>query len=173
MKLLVVVDFQTDFVDGVLGFEDALFLDEVIAKRISEYHQNKDQVIFTLDTHDSDYYKTLESQIIPVLHCIKGTVGHKIYGKTAEEIQDSDIFFEKDTFASIQLAKYLEGKEYESVELVGLVSNICVLANAIMVSSVLRDTEIIVRADCTDSFDKTLHEKCLDIMEGLNITVIR
>ena len=173
MKLLVVVDFQNDFVNGSLGFEGAELLDQKIADKIREYHENKDQVIFTLDTHDSNYLNTLEGKKLPVAHCIKKTKGYELYGKTALEAKDSDLCFEKNTFPSLDLANYLKGKAFESVELAGLVSNICVLSNAVMIKSALPETEIIVDTECTGSFDKALNEKCFDIMEGLQITVLR
>lgn len=173
MKLLIVVDYQNDFVDGALGFAGAEKLDEKIAQKIKEYHKNNDEVIFTLDTHYKDYSESLEGKYLPVPHCIKGTDGHKLYGKTANSIGKNDKVFEKLTFPSLELAVYLKDKAYECVEIVGLVSNICVLSNAIMVKSALPDTEIIVDANYTDSFDRSLHNKCLDIMEGLHIKVIR
>ena len=37
-KLLIVVDYQKDFVDGALGFPHAKDLDEGIAAKIREYH---------------------------------------------------------------------------------------------------------------------------------------
>lgn len=173
MKLLVVVDFQKDFVDGALGFENAVILDERIAEKIKTYHENNDQVIFTVDTHQSNYLNTFEGKHLPVAHCVKNTDGHKLYGKAALEAKDDDLRFEKNTFPSLDLANYLKGKVYESVELVGLVSHICVLSNAVMIKSALPETEIIVDSDYTDSFDKSLQEKCLDIMEGLQMTVLR
>ena len=173
MKLLIVVDYQNDFVDGALGFAGAEKLDEKIAQKIKEYHKNNDEVIFTLDTHYKNYSESLEGKYLPVPHCIKGTDGHKLYGKTANSIGKNDKVFEKLTFPSLELAVYLKDKAYECVEIVGLVSNICVLSNAIMVKSALPDTEIIVDANYTDSFDRSLHNKCLDIMEGLHIKVIR
>ena len=39
MKLLVVVDYQKDFVDGALGFPGAENLDEKIVNKIQEYMQ--------------------------------------------------------------------------------------------------------------------------------------
>ena len=45
MKLLIVVDYQNDFVEGALGFEGAEKLDEKIAQKIKEYHKNNDEVI--------------------------------------------------------------------------------------------------------------------------------
>ena len=173
MKLLIVVDFQNDFVNGALGFENADKLDEKIAEKIKEYHNNGDNVIFTLDTHGENYMDSYEGRNLPIPHCIKGTDGHKLYGETAKVVDEQDAFFEKPTFPSLELANYLKDKTYESVEIVGLVSNICVLSNAVMVKSALPNTEIIIDADYTDSFDKDLHNKCLDILEGLHIKVIR
>ena len=65
-RLLIVVDFQNDFVSGSLGFESAKELDERIAKRIQEYRENNDQVIFTYDTHEEDFLDTIEGKYLPV-----------------------------------------------------------------------------------------------------------
>ena len=40
-KLLIVVDYQKDFVNGSLGFKEAEDLDEYLASLIDQYHQNK------------------------------------------------------------------------------------------------------------------------------------
>lgn len=171
-KLLVVVDFQNDFVNGTLGFEGAEKLDSKIAEKISEYRENNSDVVFTFDTHSESYLETFEGKKLPVKHCVKGTEGWKIYGETGKMIRETDKIFEKNTFPSLELAKWLETKSYETVEIAGLVSNICVISNAVMVKSALPEAEIIVDADCTASFDEALHEKALDVMEGLQITVV-
>ena len=41
-KVLIVVDFQNDFVEGSLGFENANKLDEVIYSKIKEYKENNE-----------------------------------------------------------------------------------------------------------------------------------
>lgn len=171
-KLLVVVDFQNDFVNGTLGFEGAEKLDSKIAEKISEYRENNSDVVFTFDTHSENYLETFEGKKLPVKHCVKDSEGWKIYGETGKMLRETDEIFEKNTFPSLELAKWLETKCYEIVEIVGLVSNICVISNAVMVKSALPEAEIIVDADCIASFDKTMHEKALDVMEGLQITVV-
>lgn len=173
MNLLIVVDYQNDFVDGALGFPDASLLDVKIADKIKMYHKNGDHVIFTMDTHEKNYLDTFEGKNLPVPHCIKGTEGHELYGEVAKSVDKKDMIFEKPAFPSLDLANYLKDKKYEKIELVGLVSNICVLSNAVMVKAALPEAEIIVDASCTDSFDKSLNEKCLDVLEGMQIKVIR
>ena len=85
---------------------------------------------------------------------------------------DEDIVIEKPSFGSLELMDIAEENCYEQIELVGLVSNICVISNAVLLKTALPEAEIIVDAACTASFDPALNEKCLDVMEGLQIKVI-
>ena len=56
-----------------------------ILEKIAEY-QN-DEIIYTLDTHFDDYLTTAEGKSLTVPHCIKGTVGHKLYGGLADALK--------------------------------------------------------------------------------------
>ena len=91
-RLLIVVDYQNDFVCGSLGFDNAKKLEKGILEKIAEY-QN-DEIIYTLDTHFDDYLTTAEGKSLPVPHCIKGTVGHKLYGGLADALKGK-LCFEK------------------------------------------------------------------------------
>ena len=171
-KLLIVVDYQKDFVDGALGFPGAEKLDGPIAARINEYRANGDDVAFTLDTHGEDYLNTQEGRKLPVAHCIHGSEGWDLYGETAKAVQVGDGMMPKPTFPSLELGKWLEGKDYGLVELCGLVSHICVLTNAVIVKAALPEAEIVVDANLTASYDPILHEKALDVLEGIQVTVL-
>lgn len=168
-KLLIVVDFQNDFVNGSLGFSEAAELEDKICSKIDEY--KNDEIIYTLDTHSDNYMSTQEGKNLPVPHCIKGTDGHKLYGHVSEKLNGRK-FFEKNTFPSLELGKFLEGKAYDIIELCGLVSNICVISNAVIAKSACPETEIIVNSSLTASADASLHQKALDVMKGLQITVL-
>ena len=180
-KLLIVVDYQNDFVDGALGFEGAELLDERIARKIDEYRETGDSVCFTFDTHRGNYMQTQEGQKLPIPHCIEGTDGHELYGEVAKRQQDADAVFRKPTFGSTALFERLLERQrvatevgsspYESIELVGLVSNMCVLSNAVIARTACPDVPIIVDASCTAAPDPAMHEKALDILEGLQIEV--
>lgn len=168
-RLLIVVDYQNDFVCGSLGFDNAKKLEKGILEKIAEY-QN-DEIIYTLDTHFDDYLTTAEGKSLPVPHCIKGTGGHKLYGGLADALKGK-LCFEKNTFPSLEMAKYLEGKDFDTIELCGLVSNICVLSNAVMAKSACPNSEIIVDSSLTAAADEELHQKSLDVMKGLFIKVL-
>lgn len=111
-KLLIVVDYQKDFVNGSLGFKEAEYLDEYLASLIDQYHQNKDDVIFTFDTHQNNYLETQEGKNLPIEHCIKNSDGWKLYGKVNTAKKEYDICIEKTTFGSLELGNYLKGKAY-------------------------------------------------------------
>ena len=115
--------------------------------------------------------ETMEGSKLPVKHCIKGSEGWKIH-ESVNYIPLAKKVFEKPTFPSLELANYLKEHEYDEVELCGLVSNICVISNAVMVKAALPNAKIFIDAKATDSFDKALQEKCFDVLEGLHIEVI-
>ena len=49
MKLLVIVDFQNDYVIGSLGYPEAEQLEAPILRKIQSYLLNEDEVVFILD----------------------------------------------------------------------------------------------------------------------------
>ncbi len=171
-KLLIVVDYQKDFVDGALGFPKAVELESSIYNKIKSYREEGEEVAFTFDTHTQDYLSTQEGKHLPVAHCIKGSEGWKLYGRVQELHDEGGLTFHKGTFGSLALADYLKNKDYTTIELIGVVSNICVISNAILCKAALPEAEIIVDASCTASFDDEINKKALDVMESLQIKVI-
>lgn len=195
-KVLVVVDYQKDFVNGALGFESAKNLDEGIAALMKEYAEDENGLIIcTFDTHELDYLQTQEGKKLPVEHCIDGTYGWELYGKVAE----MEIMYpmkctriKKPTFGSLGLADVLKrlndypkdredfnnGEDYtfisddiESITFVGVVTNMCVISNAVIAKATCPEAEIIIKKDLVDSFDKELNQKALDVMASMQMTV--
>ncbi len=171
-KLLLVVDYQKDFVDGALGFPGAEALDGPIAEKIAAYRSAGDDVAFTMDTHCSNYLNTQEGRRLPVPHCLTDSEGWALYGRTGQAQASGDVVIRKGGFPSLELGNWLENQEYDQVELVGLVSYMCVLSNAVVAKAALPEAEILVDASCTAGPDPDLHEKALDLMEALQMTVM-
>ena len=173
-RYLFVIDYQNDFVDGALGFPGAEKLDEKIAAKVRAY--GKGHVLFTRDTHFENYLTTREGRKLPVVHCIKGTPGWEVYGQTAKALAEVEapaidkLVFGMDV-SDPAIAAVLPASADE-IELVGLVSNICVVSNAVVLQSKYPEATILVDAQCTDSFDKGLHEKVLDVLSGSQVKVI-
>ena len=173
-RYLFVIDDQNDFVDGALGFPGAEKLDAPIAEKIRAY--GRGHVLFTRDTHFENYMDTREGKNLPVPHCIKGSHGWQVYGETAKALAEVEavaidkLVFGMDVTDPATAAVLPETAD--EIELVGLVSNICVVSNAVVLQSKYPQATILVDAACTASFDKELHEKVLDVLEGFQVTVI-
>ena len=102
-NLLVVVDYQNDFVSGALGFGAAQALEGPIAARVEQALAGDWRVIFTRDTHGPDYLNTREGRFLPVPHCLRGSGGWHLYGSLAAYEASSDprvAFVDKPTFGS-------------------------------------------------------------------------
>ena len=153
-RYLFVIDYQNDFVDGALGFPGAEKLDEKIAAKVREYGEGKN---------------------LPVPHCIKGSFGWEVYGETSKALAEVEakaidkLVFGMDVTDPATAAVLPESAD--EIELVGLVSNICVVSNAVVLQSKYPEATIIVDAACTDSFDKSLNEKVLDVLAGFQVKV--
>lgn len=170
-KCLIAVDYQNDFVTGSLGFAKAEQLDGRIADKIEKYRNDGWKIVFTFDTHEENYLQTNEGRNLPVEHCIKGTDGHKLYGRTAEKLKKSDKCFFKPSFGSAELFEYLKGEKFDKVELCGVVTNICVISNAVLAKTALPDAEVLVDSNCVASNDDSLNKSALDVMKSLQINV--
>lgn len=72
----------------------------------------------------------------------------------------------------MELAAYLAANQYDRVELVGVVSNICLISDAVLAKAALPEAEIIVDASCVASNDDRLNEAALDVMASMQIRII-
>jgi len=168
MKLLIIVDFQKDFVDGSLGIPKAKELEEKIYNLIPEY----DNYIFLMDTHDKEYLSTFEGKMLPVEHCIKDSLGYQIYGKVNEYKKSALAVIKHSSFPSLELAEFLKDhQEFDEVDICGLYSHMQVLANAVMVKSVLKNSLISVLKNYSASFDSSLESKGYNILNALHIEI--
>ena len=107
--LLVVVDMQIDFISGALGTKEAEKIVPAVIQRIREFPGD---VVYTRDTHGTDYLSTQEGKHLPIVHCISGTAGWEIhpdvlqagYGKTVQII-------DKPTFGSAGAVSFCRNRE--------------------------------------------------------------
>lgn len=170
MDVLVVVDMQNDFIDGSLGTEEAKAIVPKVAEKIKAF---KGLVLATRDTHDKDYLTTQEGRKLPVEHCIKGTGGWEIRQEIAELIKEEPI--DKPAFGSRVLAERLlalDGKEtVESITLVGLCTDICVISNALLLKAFLPEIPVIVDASCCAGVTKESHIQALEAMKMCQIQI--
>ncbi len=175
-RLLIVVDMQNDFIDGALGTKEAVEIVPNVVKIIEEFKRAKDKIIFTKDTHFENYMDTQEGKNLPVPHCIKGTKGHEICDeiKSCIAIEDCRVY-EKLTFGSSKLAADLAAGEYnevDSITLVGLCTDICVISNAMLCKTFLTETPVYIVAEGCAGVTVESHENALKAMEMCQIKIV-
>lgn len=167
-RLLIVIDMQNDFIDGALGTKEACAIVPAVIKKVEEYIKAGDEVVFTQDTHGDDYRNTLEGKMLPVVHCIKGTEGWELCPK----LQDfPGKRFEKPVFGSLELADYAAEGTYDSLELVGLCTDICVISNALILKAKLQNTPVLVDSSCCAGVTPESHENALKAMKMCQVDV--
>ena len=164
-KTLIVIDMQKDFIDGALGTKEAVAIVENVKKKIAEYQENGDEIIFTRDTHQKDYLNTNEGRYLPVEHCIEGTDGWQI--QQGLEVPEA-IYINKPTFG------YLNWKEYnlEEVEIIGLCTDICVVSNALIIKATYPEIKVTVDASCCAGVTPESHTAALTTMKMCQVEVI-
>jgi nicotinamidase/pyrazinamidase len=166
--LLVVVDYQNDFVQGSLGFSNAASYYGRIKTLIRQFETNGDDVVFTRDVHGSDYLHTEEGRNLPILHCQKGTDGTKFYGEI-EKISENHTVFEKETFPSSDLCAWLKNKDYQEIVLCGLDFSICVLSNAVICKAGCPQAHIVVDLSATGTSDPEVQAATIGALKRLHI----
>ncbi len=169
-KALVVVDMQKDFISGALGTKEA----EAVVDNVAEVIRTFDgEVIFTRDTHTDKYLETQEGRNLPVSHCIKDSDGWQLDKKLASLRTEPVKIFDKPTFGSVALAEYLkENEELESVTLIGLCTDICVISNALLIKAFLPEAEIMVMENCCAGVTPKSHENALEAMKMCQIKIV-
>lgn len=169
-KILVVVDMQNDFIDGALGTAEAVAIVPKVAEKIKSFDGT---VIYTKDTHEENYMETQEGRNLPVPHCIRGTEGWQI---RTELQQAGAMVVDKPTFGSRALAEKLvemnREEAIESITLIGLCTDICVISNAFVIKAFLPETPIIVDAACCAGVTPKSHERALEAMKVCQIAVV-
>ena len=171
-KTLIVIDMQNDFIDMALGTKEAVSIVPNVKRKIAEAVKNGGEIIFTRDTHFENYLETPEGKKLPVPHCIKGTPGWELYGKL-KSLAREEKMLRKPTFASMELARYIkENGPFSTIELCGVVSNICVISNAVIAKAASPESDIIINKRLIASPDEEMESKALDLLENLHATVI-
>lgn len=109
---------------------------------------------------------------------MKGAAGAEIVDdlKAFKEDEDSKIFY-KDTFGSYDLANYLWElyrvyEELDTVTLMGVCTDICVLNNALLLRNILPATRIIVDAAGCNGTSPKMHRWALALLNQNAIEVI-
>lgn len=177
-ELLVVIDYQNDFVTGALKNDAAAALEAGIAARVAAHLERGGRVLFTRDTHDAAYPETREGKFLPVPHCIKGSEGWALYGALAqyeEGVRDGVAIINKPTFGCAALpaeVMALCGGAPDKIEICGVVTDICVISNAILLHSAFLNSRIVILKNLCAGSSPEAHAHALAILAGMGYEIV-
>ncbi|WMC93407.1 cysteine hydrolase family protein [Kineothrix sp. MB12-C1] len=170
MNYLIVVDMQNDFVDGALGTKEAISIVPKVVEKIKNF---SGKILYTKDTHEENYMETQEGRNLPVPHCIKDTKGWMLCPEVEALCTEEPIT--KPTFGSVTLGQVLqemnEKEPIDSITLIGLCTDICIISNAFLIKAVLPEVPIVVDASCCAGVTPESHKRALESMRTCHIQI--
>lgn len=149
-RCLIVVDYQQEFVAGRHGFPGAREIDRAIAGKILACRAAGDDVLFTLDAAG----------------------GTRLYGTVGACLRPTDRIFRKSSYGSNALYMHLRRTAYQSIEVAGVVSSVCVLVNAVLARTAQPDTPVVVDTACIADPDAEAQADALRLMAGLKMHIM-
>lgn len=172
MKVLIVVDMQNDFIDGVLGSKEAVAIVDPVVEVIENFDG---KVFYLLDTHGEDYLDTEEGRHLPVVHAIRGTKGWELNPQIQKALEKRHAKgVEKPTFGSLELMTLIQKEvpDLESITLVGLCTDICVISNALLAKAHFANVPVSVIASACAGVAPASHDNALSAMKTCHIEVV-
>lgn len=196
-KILIVVDYQNDFVDpqGVLPVPNAIEIVENIQREID--NNIFDRVIYTMDTHtDKQYHNSEEEKLFPNIHCNIETEGWKLYkitprnpeiqkkmiqaynlGKTFVEV-NNEVMFVKDQFdiweGNSDWEKWFLSNFDKNIEIYisGVATEFCVKFNALGYSK-RGFNNVFIKENSIAALDNSMKEISFKEFEEKKIKIIK
>ena len=183
-KITIVIDMQNDFLIGSLANPDAVSIIPSILNEIKD----SDCVVYTRDTHGSNYFETQEGKNLPIQHCVKDTWGWDII----DELKPQNLVLnnmmcgklwyvvDKPSFGYVNIWNGLVGNfpdlvlNNDGVEVTfcGTCTDICVVSNAMIVKSLYPELVVNVKADACAGLTPEKHKAALEVMSSCQINIL-
>ena len=178
VDILIVVDMQKDFLSGPLGRPEATAIIPGIVAKIEEYKAKGGVVIALRDTHEENYMDTQEAKYLPVVHAIEGTGGWQLDDAITAALPEDAILINKYTFGSLDLVKKIGeyvakyGQQYVNVEIVGILTDICVINNTLLLKAFFYEMPVSLDASCCAAVTPESHKAALLTMTMSQVNIL-
>lgn len=183
-KILVIIDPQVDFINGILGTPEAEKATEKMVELLENEADEYDAIVVTQDGHyEETYFQTREGRNLPIFHCPFGEKGWRIDKRIADIVfkHKNHIILQKENFGYDNWKEVItiigdlpissKGEELV-IKFIGLVTNMCVIVNAFDIQTIFPEAEIIVDAPCCAGTTPEAHKAALMIMKSCQMNII-
>lgn len=176
-RVLVVVDYQVDFVNGTLGNDNAPNIEDAVATKITAAQAAGQPIFYTMDTHPADTYELTREGKRVRAHCIEGTAGWELYGKVGALLTGKATMVKKGTYGSMELPKLIDhlihqGRSVTEIELIGVATTACVINNAIILFNAFPEARILISRGATASKTMEAQEAVLDQLSRFGMEIV-
>lgn len=178
MTVYVFIDVQNDFITGALANPAALSALSAIKEVRDEALAANCPMIWTRDTHDSNYLNTQEGKNLPIPHTIKGEWGWQIIDGLA--VKGNIYFLNKEAFGAKPI--YWQERfndicrDYKQtitkIVFCGFVSSICVISNIMIVKALYPEVEIEFRANASAGLTPEDHTATCKVLECCQVKIL-
>ena len=154
-KLILIVDMLKGFIE--IGLLSSPYIKKLVPK-IKEFLQSEKEIdnIFVCDSH-SIY--DLEMKVYPA-HCLKNTIESEIDNDLKPYAKQIVLKTTTNSFFELNLK---EIETYDTIEIVGCCTDICILQLALNLKTYFNklnmDKQIVVFKDLVDTFDNKEHKR--------------
>lgn len=170
-KALFVIDAQNDFIDGILGTQEAVAAVPHISNLVSIAVAEGWDIFYTMDTHQADYMETQEGRNLPVPHCIFNSEGWRINRDCLPSNPGHSTTILKNRFGSTLLPQY-NLNQYSEIVVCGFCSDICVINNVCIIKAFSPETPITFVASASAGVTPEKHEAAKEVMRSLQVNVV-
>ncbi len=166
-KALIIIDMQNDFITGSLANKAAEAIVDPIVEKIKSFDGD---VIATRDSHTESYLQSAEGKKLPYKHCIEYTDGWKIHPSIMDAMvkKRNCRIINKTTFGFVGS---WELYAYDSIEIVGTCTEICVISNALILKAMYPEKKIAVIDELCAGVTKENHDAAIKVMKSCQIDI--
>lgn len=170
--MLVVIDVQNDTFDkrGTNFADWAKVIEDGVANRIDAAIESKESILYTKNIYPDFEHDERSSESIHF--------DEAIYPKFFERLEDYGDEYTK-TFYGIppnQAEKIYENYRDEvetnqKIEFIGVETNVCILANIMIIQNIFPEANITVNKSLVAAADDELHDKTIEILANINVFI--
>ena len=177
MTTLIVVDMQNDFIDGALANPAA----QAIVKPMVEYIKDfEGEIIFTRDTHFSDYLNTQEGRNLPIPHCLYESDGWQVNETLAGAAFEGRNYardpwagcVDKHSFGDIGGIEEVIDNHTSRIYICGTCTDICVISVALNLKALFPEKPIVCLSKLCAGLTPEKHAAALEVMRSCQIEVV-